>query len=133
MDNVPCFLVVIQKSVSTTSWFLMTLPILSRFSGGTATNDTCSTLALTSRSATKRYPSPEQYSLSNCLGILLQEAFDEKSCFVLLHLTWEALGRGAELLNLRKRIKVPTVRWLCLHIITSSATYLCACVVVSKL
>ena len=39
-----------------------------------------------------------------------QDSVDNKSYFVLLHISWEALGRGAELLNMRKRIKMPKVR-----------------------
>ena len=34
---------------------------------------------------------------------------DEKTFFLKVHATWDALATGAELLNIRKRIKMPKV------------------------
>ena len=51
--------------------------------------------------------------------ISIQDSVDEKSNFVLLHATWDALGTGAELLNMRKRIKMPKVSALFYQVLSS--------------
>lgn len=59
--------------------------------------------------------------------LLLQDSIDQKSYFVLLHATWEALGRGAELLNIRKRIKMPKVR-----LSANLKRNVCACTILAQ-